>query len=59
MVSCGLTDTGGILSAADAERIVRLVAHYAGAEVHAGAAAYQPNCQVVSGSKDYSESISQ
>lgn len=28
---------GEILSAADAERIVRLVAHYAGAEVHAGA----------------------
>lgn len=33
----GMTDTGEILSAADAERIVRLVAHHAGAEVHAGA----------------------
>ncbi|SFK01629.1 Type II/IV secretion system protein [Bradyrhizobium sp. cf659] len=36
-LSSGLTDTGESLSAADGERIVRLVAHHAGAEVHAGA----------------------
>jgi type IV secretion system protein VirB11 len=33
----GLTDTGERLPAADGERIVRLVAHHVGAEVHAGA----------------------
>ncbi|MDA9521486.1 conjugal transfer protein TrbB [Bradyrhizobium sp. CCBAU 11434] len=33
----GLMDTGETLSAADGERIVRLVAHHVGAEVHAGA----------------------
>src|ERR1700681_1851709 len=33
----GLADTGERLSAADGERIVRLVAHHVGAEVHAGA----------------------
>ncbi|RUU92646.1 P-type conjugative transfer ATPase TrbB [Mesorhizobium sp. M7A.F.Ca.MR.176.00.0.0] len=33
----GLSDTGERLSAADGERIVRLVAHHVGAEVHAGA----------------------
>jgi P-type conjugative transfer ATPase TrbB len=32
----GLTDTGERLSAADGERIVRLVAHHVGAEVHSG-----------------------
>ncbi|MBI1866963.1 MAG: P-type conjugative transfer ATPase TrbB [Methylocystis sp.] len=32
----GLQDTGSSLSAADGERIVRLVAHHVGAEVHAG-----------------------
>jgi type IV secretion system protein VirB11 len=32
----GLTDTGERLSAADGERIVRLVAHHVGAEVHPG-----------------------
>ncbi|MGY3443456.1 P-type conjugative transfer ATPase TrbB [Bradyrhizobium sp. USDA 4473] len=32
----GLIDTGETLSAADGERIVRLVAHHVGAEVHAG-----------------------
>src|SRR6516225_9649215 len=32
----GLTDTGQQLSAADGERIVRLVAHHVGTEVHAG-----------------------
>ena len=31
----GLADTGRRLSAADAERIIRLVAHHVGAEVHA------------------------
>ena len=32
----GLADTGRCLAAADAERIIRLVAHHVGAEVHAG-----------------------
>ena len=32
----GLADTGGRLSAVDGERIVRLVAHHVGAEVHPG-----------------------
>ena len=36
-LSSGLADTGEQLSAADGERIVRLVAHHVGAEVHAGA----------------------
>src|SRR5487761_2312046 len=36
-LTTGLADTGGRLSAADGERIVRLVAHHVGAEVHAGA----------------------
>jgi type IV secretion system protein TrbB len=35
-LSSGLIDTGQTLSAADGERIVRLVAHHVGAEVHAG-----------------------
>ena len=35
-LSEGLADTGEMLSAADGERIVRLVAHHVGAEVHAG-----------------------
>ncbi|WP_354110710.1 P-type conjugative transfer ATPase TrbB [Bradyrhizobium sp. S3.12.5] len=34
-LSSGLADTGETLSAADGERIVRLVAHHVGAEVHA------------------------
>jgi type IV secretion system protein VirB11 len=33
----GLEATGQYMSAADGERIVRLVAHHVGAEVHAGA----------------------
>ncbi|MDG4887838.1 MULTISPECIES: P-type conjugative transfer ATPase TrbB [unclassified Mesorhizobium] len=33
-LSAGLADTGHMLSAADGERIVRLVAHHVGAEVH-------------------------
>ena len=33
----GLSDTGQRLSAADGERIVRLIAHHVGAEVHSGA----------------------
>ena len=36
-LSSGLVDTGETLSAADGERIVRLVAHHVGAEVHGGA----------------------
>ncbi|MDG4575809.1 MAG: P-type conjugative transfer ATPase TrbB [Defluviicoccus sp.] len=36
-LSEGLYDTGERLSPADGERIVRLVAHHVGAEVHAGA----------------------
>ena len=36
-LSSGLMDTGETVSASDGERIVRLVAHYVGAEVHAGA----------------------
>ena len=36
-LSSGLADTGERLSAADGERIGRLVAHHVGAEVHAGA----------------------
>lgn len=35
-LSSGLIDTGETLAAADGERIVRLVAHHVGAEVHAG-----------------------
>jgi P-type conjugative transfer ATPase TrbB len=34
-LSSGLADTGEVVSAPDAERIVRLVAHHVGAEVHA------------------------
>ena len=33
----GLSDTGACLSAADGERIIRLVAHHVGGEVHDGA----------------------
>src|SRR4051794_38224890 len=36
-LSNGLVDTGEILSAPDGERIIRLVAHHVGGEVHAGA----------------------
>src|ERR1700693_668043 len=36
-LSGGLEDTGCRITAADAERIVRLVAHHVGVEVHAGA----------------------
>src|SRR5689334_19192386 len=35
-LSSGLADTGETVSATDGERIVRLVAHHVGAEVHAG-----------------------
>jgi type IV secretion system protein VirB11 len=35
-LSEGLSDTSEVLSPADGERIVRLVAHHVGAEVHAG-----------------------
>src|SRR5207247_11041406 len=37
-LSSGLKATGEILSAPDGERIIRLVAHHVGGEVHAGAA---------------------
>lgn len=33
----GISDTGAVLAAADGERIIRLVAHHVGAEVHAAA----------------------
>lgn len=36
-LSVGIADTGERLSSADGERIVRLVAHHVGVEVHAGA----------------------
>ncbi|QGM97277.1 P-type conjugative transfer ATPase TrbB [Methylocystis parvus] len=36
-LTTGLEDTGARLSAEDGERIIRLVAHHVGAEVHAGA----------------------
>src|SRR3954453_6435776 len=36
-LSAGLFNTGAVLTPADGERIVRLVAHHVGAEVHAGA----------------------
>lgn len=36
-LSGGLEDSGRVMPAADGERIVRLVAHHVGAEVHAGA----------------------
>src|SRR3974390_2812771 len=36
-LSSGLADTGERLSTADGERIVRLVAHHVGTEVHPGA----------------------
>jgi type IV secretion system protein VirB11 len=35
-LASGLGDTGEVLSPADGERIVRLVAHHVGSEVHAG-----------------------
>jgi P-type conjugative transfer ATPase TrbB len=35
-LACGLVDTGERLSPSDGERIVRLVAHHVGAEVHPG-----------------------
>ena len=35
-LGAGIADTGSHMSAADGERIIRLVAHHVGAEVHAG-----------------------
>ncbi|MET4324035.1 P-type conjugative transfer ATPase TrbB [Bradyrhizobium sp. RT5a] len=35
-LSSGLTDTGETISPSDGERIIRVVAHYVGAEVHPG-----------------------
>jgi type IV secretion system protein VirB11 len=40
----GISDTGETLSAADGERIVRLVAHHVGVEVHAAPRASRPSC---------------
>jgi type IV secretion system protein TrbB len=39
-LSGGLEDSGRTLSAADGERIVRLVAHHVGAEVHSERRSY-------------------
>lgn len=36
-LGAGITDSGILISAADGERIIRLVAHHVGAEVHSGA----------------------
>ncbi|WP_260929135.1 P-type conjugative transfer ATPase TrbB [Novosphingobium sp. 9] len=36
-LSSGMADSGAQLSAADGERIIRLIAHHVGVEVHAGA----------------------
>ena len=41
----GVADTGQRLSPADGERIVRLVAHHVGAEVHPAARACPLSCQ--------------
>src|SRR5260370_29024806 len=41
----GLADTGERLSAADGERIVRLVAHHVGAEVIRLRRGFRPNCR--------------
>ena len=46
-LGCGIADTGVNMSAADGERIIRLVAHHVGAEVHAKAprvSAELPEC---------------
>jgi type IV secretion system protein VirB11 len=41
----GLADTGKRLLAADGERIVRLVAHHVGAEVHLDRRGFRPSCR--------------
>ena len=46
-LGAGISDTGSVMSAADGERIIRLVAHHVGAEVHAKAprvSAELPEC---------------
>lgn len=46
-LGAGIADTGVTMSAADGERIIRLVAHHVGAEVHGGAprvSAELPEC---------------
>ena len=43
-LSEGLANTGETMTAADGERIVRLVAHHVGAEVHARRAS-RPSCR--------------
>ena len=51
-LSGGLEDTGGRVTPADAERIVRLVAHHVGVEVHANSPRVWPSCRkAVNGSK--------
>lgn len=51
-LSEGLGDTGDRVTPADAERIMRLVAHHVGAEVHEGAhRAYRRNCRLANGSR--------
>ena len=46
-LGAGIADTGCAMSAADGERIIRLVAHHVGTEVHAGSprvSAELPEC---------------
>ena len=42
-LSGGLVDTGCRVTPADAQRIVRLVAHHVGVQVHAGSPCVPPN----------------
>ena len=49
-LSTGLEDTTFRVAPADAERIVRLVAHHVGVEVHAGAAIHIRHHQAITGS---------
>lgn len=53
-LSEGLGDTGDRVTPADAERIVRLVAHHVGRRCMRQHRAYRRNCQPVSGSRDCS-----
>ncbi len=51
-LSDGLSDTGDRIAPADAERIVRLVAHHVGAEVHEGAPRVSAELRPASVSRD-------
>jgi len=52
LLGAGIADTGSGMSAADGERIIRLVAHHVGAEVHAKAPRFRPSFPIrVSGSR--------